>query len=172
MPSWSVWCSLGLCLALGPCGHLYLWPLGWLVSPVPLCLLRQSGVPWKVEPSRRDSSPPPFFSQKYGVTILPTSGCRGFPGGWAVENLPAVQEMGVRSLGPQGRSPGEGNGYPLQYCCLENPMERCAWRATVRGVAESRTQLKQLSRQAGVPWGQSSLKLTARLVDLVICAQD
>ena len=39
------------------------------------------------------------------------------------------------------RSPGEGNGNLLQYCCLENPMDRGAWRATVHGVAESQTQL-------------------------------
>ena len=38
-----------------------------------------------------------------------------------------------------GRSPGEGNGNPLQYSCLENPMDRGAWWATVRGVAKSRT---------------------------------
>ena len=39
------------------------------------------------------------------------------------------------------RSPGEGNGNPLQYSCLGNPMDRGAWRATVHGVAKSRTQL-------------------------------
>ena len=39
------------------------------------------------------------------------------------------------------RSPGEGNGYPLQYSRLENPMGRGAWRATVHGVAESQTRL-------------------------------
>ena len=38
-----------------------------------------------------------------------------------------------------GRSPGGGNGNPLQYSCLENPMDRGAWQATVHGVAESRT---------------------------------
>ena len=38
-----------------------------------------------------------------------------------------------------GRSPGEGNGNPLQYSCLENPMDRGAWQATVHGVAESQT---------------------------------
>ena len=38
-----------------------------------------------------------------------------------------------------GRSPGEGNGYPLQYSCLENPMDRGAWRATVPGVMKSWT---------------------------------
>ena len=40
-----------------------------------------------------------------------------------------------------GRSPGEGNGNPLQYSCLENPMDRGAWLATVHGVAKSRTRL-------------------------------
>ena len=38
-----------------------------------------------------------------------------------------------------GRSPGEGNGNPLQYPCLENPMDGGAWQATVRGVANSQT---------------------------------
>ena len=38
-----------------------------------------------------------------------------------------------------GRSPGEGNGKPLQYSCLGNPMDRGAWRSTVHGVAKSRT---------------------------------
>ena len=38
-----------------------------------------------------------------------------------------------------GRSHGKGNGYPLQYFCLENPMGRGAWRATVHGVAKSQT---------------------------------
>ena len=40
-----------------------------------------------------------------------------------------------------GRSPGEGHGNPLQYCCLENPMDRKAWWATVHGVTKGRTQL-------------------------------
>ena len=44
-----------------------------------------------------------------------------------------------------GRSPGEGNGNPLQYSCLENPMDRGAWRATVHEVAKSQTLLKQRS---------------------------
>ena len=38
-----------------------------------------------------------------------------------------------------GRAPGEGNGNPLQYSCLENPMDRGAWWATVHGVAKSQT---------------------------------
>ena len=40
-----------------------------------------------------------------------------------------------------GRSPGGGNGNPLQYSCLENPVDRGGWQATVHGVAKSRTQL-------------------------------
>ena len=40
-----------------------------------------------------------------------------------------------------GRSPGEGNGYPLQYSCLEKSMDRGAWRATVLGVTKSYTRL-------------------------------
>ena len=49
------------------------------------------------------------------------------------------------SVPGSGRSPGEENGYPLQYACLGNPMDRGAWRATVHGVTQSRTQLKRLS---------------------------
>ena len=43
------------------------------------------------------------------------------------------------SIPGSGRSPGEGNGNPLQYSCLENFMERGAWQAIVHGVADSRT---------------------------------
>ena len=57
-----------------------------------------------------------------------------------VKNPPAVEETQVRSLGWED-SPREGNGYPLQYSCLENPMDRGAWRATVHGDARSWTQL-------------------------------
>ena len=44
-----------------------------------------------------------------------------------------------------GRSPGEGNGNPLQCFCLGNPMDRGAWRGTVRRVTKSWSRLKQLS---------------------------
>ena len=57
-----------------------------------------------------------------------------------VKCLPAMQETWVRSLGRED-SPGEGNGDPLQYSCLENSMNGEAWRATVHGVAKSWTQL-------------------------------
>ena len=61
----------------------------------------------------------------------------GFPGGAVVKNLPAsagdTGDVGL-ILGP-GRSPGVENGNPLQYSCLENTMDRGAWRATDLGVA-------------------------------------
>ena len=44
-----------------------------------------------------------------------------------------------------GRFPGEGNGNPLQYSCLENPLDRGAWQTTVHGVAKSRTRLSNLT---------------------------
>ena len=58
---------------------------------------------------------------------------REFPGG------PVVRIC--LQVGGSGRSPGEGNGHPLQYSCLENPMDRGAWRAAVYGITKSRTQL-------------------------------
>ena len=45
----------------------------------------------------------------------------------------------LNSIPELGRSPGEGNGNPLQCSCLENPMDRGAWQAIVHGVAESQT---------------------------------
>ena len=64
-----------------------------------------------------------------------------------VKNLPAnagnIKDMG--SIPGWGRSPGEEHGNPLQYSCLENPMDRGASRATVHRVAKSWTRLKWLS---------------------------
>ena len=57
-----------------------------------------------------------------------------------VKNLPAMQETQVQSLGWED-SPGEGNGYPLQYSCLENSMDRGDRQATAHGVAKNWTQL-------------------------------
>ena len=60
-----------------------------------------------------------------------------------VKNLPANSgDTGdVGSIPRSGRSPGGGHGDSLQYSCLENPMDRGAWWATVHGVAKSWTQL-------------------------------
>ena len=61
----------------------------------------------------------------------------GFPGGSVVKNLPA--NAGDVGLIPElGRSLGEGNDNPLQYSCLEDPMDRGAWRATSKGLQRVR----------------------------------
>ena len=66
--------------------------------------------------------------------------CIGLPGGTVAKNPPA-NAGDAGSVPEWGRSPGEENGYPLQYCCLENPTDRGAWRATVHGLTKSQTQL-------------------------------
>ena len=60
------------------------------------------------------------------------------PGG-SDANASACNAGDLGSVPESGRSPGEGNGNPLQYSCLENPMDRGAWWAIVHGVAKSRT---------------------------------
>ena len=76
----------------------------------------------------------------------------GLPGGSVEKNLPAKQgtagDSGASLIPGSGRSPGERHGNPLQYSCLENPMDRGAWWAAVPGVTKSQTRLKQLNMRA------------------------
>ena len=69
-----------------------------------------------------------------------------------VKNLPAdagdVKDTG--SILGSGRSPGGGSGNPLQYSCLENPMDREAWHATVHGVARSGTCAEVMGSVGGL----------------------
>ena len=64
----------------------------------------------------------------------------GFPGG-SDGNESGRNAIALGLIPGLGRSPGEGNGNPLQYSSLENPMDRGAWRATVHGVAKIQTRL-------------------------------
>ena len=64
-----------------------------------------------------------------------------FPCGSDIKSLTVVRETQVQSLG-QEDPPGEGTGNPLQYSCLENSMNRGAWRVTVHEIAKSQTQLR------------------------------
>ena len=84
------------------------------------------------------------YSSNWGVAVgvgsMPTL---GFPrDSDAKESACNVGDPG--SVPGSGRSSGEGNGYPLQYSCMENPVDRGAWWATVHGVTES-DMTKQLT---------------------------
>ena len=64
-----------------------------------------------------------------------------------LKRLPAMRETWVRSLGRED-PPGEGNGNPLQYSCLKNPMDGGAWWATVHRVSKSRIRLSDFTFSA------------------------
>ena len=68
----------------------------------------------------------------------------GFPGG-SDDKASAYNAGDPGSIPGLGRSPGEGNGNPFQYSCLENPKDQEAWQATVHGVAKSRTRLSDFT---------------------------
>ena len=88
---------------------------------------------------------PEVDTQSKGLTSL-TVLWRDFPGGPAVKN-PPVQAGDVGLIPESRRSPGEGNGKPLQYSCLGNPTDRGAWRATVHEVARTRHNLATKQQQ-------------------------
>ena len=73
-------------------------------------------------------------------TDLPMNFLRGSDG-----KTSAYNAGDLSSTPGLGRSPGEGNGNPLLYSCLENPMDGEAWSATVHGVAKSRTRLSNFT---------------------------
>ena len=68
----------------------------------------------------------------------------------------------ARSIPGLGRSPEGGNGNPLQYSCLANPMDRGAWRATVHSVAQRQTLLNRFSTQSAS--ASTAVPLTYRKV--------
>ena len=73
----------------------------------------------------------------------------GFPGGSDSKDS-ACNAGDLGSIPGLGRSPGEGHGNSFKYSCLENPMDRGAWQATVSRVAQSQIKLKQLSMYASL----------------------
>ena len=64
-----------------------------------------------------------------------------------------------------GRSPGGRHGNPLQYSCVENPMDTGAWWATVHKVIKSQTLLKQCSMHMGIPWHLASTTSVSVLIN-------
>ena len=85
----------------------------------------------------------------------------GFPGS-SDSKASAYNAGNLGSIPGSGRSPGEGKGNPLQYSCLENPMDWGAWWATVHGVTKSRTRLSDFTSlhlyqshlRGKIPWDQ------------------
>ena len=95
---------------------MFIFPLSLLHSECCVYLKKLTSVSWLLIPVC------------YGWTSLAAQ---------ALKNLPAVQELSL--IPGSGRSPGEGNGYLLQYSCLENSIDSGVWWATVHGVAKSWT---------------------------------
>ena len=98
---------------------------------------------------RRDDDLAPRLLSGFNEFIIECASNSDIKVALVVKNLSAnagdLSDTG--SIPGSGRSPGEGNGNPLQYSCLENPMDREAWWATVHGAAKSQTQLKRLRTQ-------------------------
>ena len=95
----------------------------------------------------------------------------GFPDG-SDSKESACNERDLGLIPGSGRSPGKGNGNPLQYSCLENPMNRGAWWTTVHGVAKSRTRLSNWvhmhthTHTRARPWGaqrKSQVRISHRM---------
>ena len=91
----------------------------------------------------------------------------GFSGGSIVKNPPANAEdtRYTGSIPGLGRSPGVGNGNPLQYSCLENSVDRGAWQATVHKVRKSQTRLSTTPRPE---WKLSSCLCEAVAAEAVV----
>ena len=89
------------------------------------------------------SSPPPLRKIPCSFSIFSKSFAHKYIAFWIslVAGKEPVYNAGDSGLIPgSGRCPGEGNGYPLQYSCLENSIDRGAWWCTVHGVAKSQTR--------------------------------
>ena len=140
-------CSLLLC-------HLFFLFFNWRMIALPCCVgfchttrwisHKYTYIPFLL------SLPPTSLILLLTLLFILSSCCllfsnrsKGFPGGAVVKNPPA-NAGDSRDSGPMlgsRRSPGVGNGDSLQYSCLENSMDKGAWRATVHGVAKSQTRL-------------------------------
>ena len=78
---------------------------------------------------------------------------------WLSSKESAFQTGDMGLIPESGRSPTEGNGNPLQYSCLENPMDRGTQNATVHGVAKSQTELSMHARVSEVYTGNTTLQI-------------
>ena len=96
------------------------------------------------EPQQHSLNSVQLRAQLYSDYVTGYDWTMGFPGGSDGRET-ACNAGDWGSIPGSGRSPGEGNGNPLQYSCLENPMDGGAWWATVHGVAKSQTRLSHFT---------------------------
>ena len=132
------WPLLAQCIL--PCSALF--SPRWLRSAKWERFLFKYDLGWSTDCSQN------FWSFAYSTTVtglIPTYFlCLGFPGGPAgKQSTCSAGDPG--SIPGSGRSPGEWNGYPLQYSCLENPMDRGVWQATVHGVTKESDMTEQVT---------------------------
>ena len=101
-------------------------------------------------------------------TRQPLKSFRASQGGTSGKDLPAsagdIRDVGL--IPESGRSPGGGHGNPLQYSCLENPMDRGAWRDTVHVVAKSLERLSMHACEVLLLWRYLSRRIPSPLPDL------
>ena len=107
-----------------------------------------------------------------GELITPVSAPRASQVGLVVTSLPTQETFrDAGSIPGLGGSPGGGHGNPLQYSCLENPMDRGAWlgRGSSLWVAQSRTRLKRLSAHTSAPVSNLHTPLLSPLLTFCVC---
>ena len=93
-----------------------------------------------------------FYYASFGMKVLALSSTREFKRGFPHSSVGVESACNAGDLGlipGSRRSPGKGNGNPLQYSCLKNPMDRGAWQATVHGVARVGHNLVTKERERG-----------------------
>ena len=147
---------------------------GWLGpctgSPVPWCFPSQPGSSssWTRDESERQDSGWDHFLLVFTWNWTDLCYSRVSQVALVVKNLPANagDVKGTGSIPGSERFPGGGNGSPPQYSCVENPMDRGAWWATIHRVTKSRTRLKQLSMYMSQSRWLKSHCSSSRFIDL------
>ena len=133
---WWEFCFVGLLFELT-------WPFLWVLAEISLSS-------FFIRPARISLDRDPVFMITFNLNNLLKTLLGASQKALAVKNLPANagDVRDVDSILGLGRSPEGGQDNPLQYSCLENPMDRGAWRAMVHRFAKTQTQLKRSSTHA------------------------
>ena len=133
-------------------GETWVQPLGWEDRLEMEMATHSSILAWRIPQTEEPSGLMSIWSHRVGhkwsdFRLKSSSGNSiwwGFPySSVGKESVCNARDLG--SIPGSRRSPGDGNGNPLQYSCVENPMDRGAWQAKIHGVPKSWTHLKRLS---------------------------